>query len=63
MVILSNNFPKATLYCDYLIKDWANANLPKPSMLRMKFATINREIFVKKLGKLSKKDIKVIFYE
>ena len=41
---------------DYTIEDWKAAELPKPSMLRMKFATIDKSIIVKKLGKLSDKD-------
>ena len=42
---------------DYHIKVWKKANLPKPSMIRMKFATIDKTIIVKQLGRLSKKDI------
>jgi len=30
--------------------------LPKPSMIRMKFITIDRSIILKKIGKLSDKD-------
>lgn len=45
-------------YGDFLIKYWQDANLPKPSMIRMKFATINKSIIVKKLGCLTKKDRK-----
>ncbi len=43
---------------DYLIKEWGDAKLPKPSMIRMKFATIDQSIVVKKLGKLTAPDIK-----
>lgn len=42
---------------DYRIKEWAKSNLPKPSMIRMKFATIDQSMVIKKIGKLSKKDI------
>jgi len=41
---------------DYKIKEWAKSNLPKPSMLRMKFATIDTSIIIKKIGKLTEKD-------
>ena len=41
---------------DYLIQEWQKANLPKPSMIRMKFATVDKSIIVKKLGRLSEKD-------
>ena len=43
---------------DYLIKEWQEARLPKPSMIRMKFATISQSIIIKKLGRLTDKDIK-----
>jgi mRNA interferase MazF len=43
---------------DYLIKEWQEARLPKPSMIRMKFATISQSIIIKKLRRLTDKDIK-----
>ena len=43
---------------DYHIQEWKKANLPKPSMIRMKFATIDKSIIKRKLGRLSEKDIK-----
>ena len=42
---------------DYKIQNWLTANLPKPSMIRMKFATIDKSIIIKKLGRLDKIDI------
>ena len=42
---------------DYLIREWKKANLPRPSMIRMKFATIDTAIIIKKLGRLGQKDI------
>jgi mRNA interferase MazF len=42
---------------DYLIKEWESSNLPKPSMIRIKLATIDQSIIIKKIGKLSKSDI------
>lgn len=42
---------------DYKILDWRAASLPKPSLLRMKFATIDKSIAVKKLGHLSEGDV------
>lgn len=42
---------------DYQIKKWASSGLPKPSLVRMKFATIDKQIIVKKLGRLSPKDV------
>ncbi|MFQ5824915.1 MAG: type II toxin-antitoxin system PemK/MazF family toxin [bacterium] len=43
---------------DYKIRDWEKSNLPKPSMLRMKFATIDKSIIIKKLGRLNENDVK-----
>ena len=43
---------------DYKIQEWEKSNLPKPSMLRMKFATIDKSIIIKKLGRLSEYDVK-----
>lgn len=48
---------------DYLITNWQQANLPKPSMLRMKFATINNAIIIKKLGTLSTQDARAFLTE
>jgi mRNA interferase MazF len=42
---------------DYFIKEWKAANLPKPSMIRMKMATITQPIVDKQLGRLSAVDI------
>lgn len=42
---------------DYKIQEWKKSNLPKPSILRMKFATIDKSIIIKKPGRLSEKDV------
>lgn len=42
---------------DYKIERWDESKLPKPSMIRMKFATIDKSIVVKKIGRLSEFDI------
>lgn len=39
---------------DYRIGEWQAAGLLKPSLLRMKLATISRDIVIKKLGHLPK---------
>jgi len=44
---------------DYKIEKWGKSNLPKPSMIRMKFATIDKSIIIKKLGKLQNTDSKL----
>lgn len=50
-------------FLDYLIKNWEEASLPKPSKIKMKFATIEKKIVVKKLGKLSDLDKKLLSYK
>lgn len=44
---------------DYEIKDWELAKLPVVSYIKMKFATIKKEIINKKIGRLGDKDIRV----
>ena len=41
---------------DYKIEEWKNAGLPKASMIRMKFATIDKSIIIKKIGRLDEND-------
>jgi mRNA interferase MazF len=41
---------------DYKLQKWNEAGLPKPSMVRMKFATIDKTIIVKILGNLENID-------
>ncbi|MCG8607093.1 type II toxin-antitoxin system PemK/MazF family toxin [bacterium] len=42
---------------DYVIVQWQKAGLPKPSLIRMKFATIDKSIISKRLGHLAPKDV------
>ncbi len=37
---------------DYHLKNWSEAGLPKASLIRMKFATVDKTIIVKKMGQL-----------
>lgn len=41
---------------DFKLQKWQEAGLPKPSMIRMKFATIDKTIIVKTIGKLETGD-------
>ena len=56
IVFITSKLDLEYRFGDYKIKEWREANLPKPSMLRMKFATIDKSIILKKLGKLTDKD-------
>ena len=42
---------------DYKIQEWKLAQLPRASMIRMKFATIEKSKIIKKIGSLTNKDI------
>ena len=42
---------------DYTIQEWEKANLPKPTMIRMKFATIDKSNIIKQFGRLTSLDI------
>jgi mRNA interferase MazF len=44
------------LHGDYRLQKWKEAGLPKPSLVRMKFATLNKSIIIKRLGTLEKVD-------
>lgn len=41
---------------DYKLKNWKESGLPKPSMVRMKFATIENSLVLKKLGSIHTSD-------
>jgi len=45
---------------DYKLSEWKSSGLPKPSMTRMKFATINKSLVLKKLGSVTKADQELI---
>lgn len=41
---------------DYRLIQWQAAGLPKPSMVRMKFVTVDKAIVMRKLGSLREED-------
>ncbi|MCC7158192.1 MAG: type II toxin-antitoxin system PemK/MazF family toxin [Ignavibacteria bacterium] len=55
---ITSNIPFELKYLDHLIKDWTGAGLLKPSIARMKFATIQKTFIHKKLGSFSFEDRK-----
>lgn len=57
IAFITSNIEVEKRYCDYLIQNWKKANLPKPSLIRMKFSTIDSNIIIKKIGKLTEPDI------
>ncbi|RKX69511.1 MAG: type II toxin-antitoxin system PemK/MazF family toxin [Spirochaetes bacterium] len=56
IAFITSNIKSPNKMGDYQIQDWKISNFPKPSMLRMKFATIDTSIVKKKLGVLSDTD-------
>ncbi len=56
IAFITSNLNLEYRFGDYKIKKWSESNLLKPSIIRMKFATINKSIVIRKLGKLVKKD-------
>lgn len=45
---------------DYELKEWKEAGLPKASMPRMKLATVDKNIIIKKIARLTEADQKAI---
>lgn len=41
---------------DYRLLAWQDAGLPKPTMLRMKFATVDRSVVIRTLGHVTETD-------
>ncbi|MCB0279484.1 MAG: type II toxin-antitoxin system PemK/MazF family toxin [Calditrichaeota bacterium] len=56
IAFITSNVGAEYRHGDYHLKDWQSAQLPKASMLRMKFATISKSIVVKRLGSISAGD-------
>jgi len=57
VAFITSKMDRAYIKGDYRIDKWATAGLPKPSMIRMKFATIHNSIIAKKIGQLSAADV------
>lgn len=54
---ITSNINEELKYGDYLLSEWIKAGLPKPSVIRMKFATITQSIIIKKIRRLIQPDI------
>lgn len=57
IAFITSNLKVDSKIGDYQIQNWEQANLPKPSLIRMKLATIDKTIIVKQLGQLPQLDI------
>ncbi|NQT96270.1 MAG: type II toxin-antitoxin system PemK/MazF family toxin [Candidatus Marinimicrobia bacterium] len=56
IVYMTSNLKSRDRVGDYKIIKWEAANLPKPTLMRMKLATISKSIILKKLGRLHQQD-------
>jgi len=56
ILFITSNVTALSRPGDYLIENWKQSGLPKPSMTRMKFATIENSIVIKKIGRLQNND-------
>ena len=43
---------------DYNIKDWKEANLPQPALVRCRLATLKTSLILRRLGKLTEADFR-----
>ena len=60
VLFVTSNMNTSPKTGDYKIKEWKASDLPKPSLIRMKFATIDRDYILKKIGSLQEEDISSI---
>ena len=56
VLFLTSNLSSTPKMGDYKLEHWQSSNLPKPSMVRMKFATIDKDFILKKIGEIKSKD-------
>ncbi len=52
VAFITSRIDVTSRYGDYLIQSWKKSGLPRPSLLRMKLATIDGAIIEKRIGRL-----------
>jgi mRNA interferase MazF len=57
VMFMTSNLKAKPKLGDYIITEWEESGLPKPSMTRMKFATIDKTLAIKKIAELTDSDI------
>lgn len=57
VMFVTSNLKSKSKIGDYVISEWDKAGLPKPSKTRMKFATIEKTLVIKKIAALRKVDV------
>ena len=60
IAFITSNLSSKPRMGDYKIRAWQKAGLPKPSLIRMRFATIDKSIIIKKIGELTEIDIEFV---
>ncbi|MCP9290987.1 MULTISPECIES: type II toxin-antitoxin system PemK/MazF family toxin [Gracilimonas] len=56
VMFVTSNLKARSKIGDYIIQEWEESGLPKPSMTRMKFATIDKTLAIKKIAELTGND-------
>lgn len=57
VMFITSNVKASPKPGDYKLKEWKKSGLPKVSMTRMRFSTIQKTIIIKKIGSFQDKDI------
>jgi mRNA interferase MazF len=60
LAYVSSQISKAHDTIDYVLTDWAQAGLPKPSFVRPKIAAIEPSLIVHQVGRLSAQDMRQV---
>lgn len=60
LLFLTSNLKSEPKIDDHFISNWQGAGLPKPTICRMKFATIDKSLIIKRLGQMQRADITTI---
>jgi mRNA interferase MazF len=60
LAYVSSQLSKAHDTIDYVLTDWAQAGLPKPSFVRPKIAAIEPSLIVHQAGRLSAQDMRQV---
>ena len=60
LAYVSSQISKAHDTIDYVLTDWAQAGLPKPSFVRPKIAAIEPSLIVHQVGRLSAHDMRQV---
>ncbi|MCG8374265.1 MAG: hypothetical protein MI700_12055, partial [Balneolales bacterium] len=59
-LFLTSNLKSERRSGDYKLTQWEQANLPKPSKIRMKVMILDKNMILKKIGLIQPEDVKGI---